>query len=1078
MHSIVLLKSSFLSSTTPIQFLSPSAKPSKNPKPYKIQASVTPDPWTLSDGNNPFHPKPKSERPKTPLSDDNARRIIKAKAKYLSQLRRNQGSQAQTPKWIKRTPEQMVRYLEDDRNGHLYGKHVVAAIKVVRSLSQRSEGAYDMRKVMGSFVGKLTFREMCVVLKEQKGWRQARDFFDWMKLQLSYRSSVIAYTILLRVYGQAGKIKLAEQTFLEMLEAGCEPDEVACGTMLCVYARWGRHKAMLSFYSAIQERKVILSVAVYNFMLSSLQKKSLHGKVVEIWRQMVDTGVAPNSFTYTVVINSLVKENLTEDAFTAFNKMRSFHIVPEEITYSLLISLCSKRGDRDEALKLYEDMRSQKLIPSNYTCATLLTIHYKNGDYSRALSLFSEMARYNITADEVIYGLLIKIYGKLGLVGDALRTFEEIKQLGLLTSEKTYVSLAQVHLRSGNFEKALDVMEQLTSAGIWFSRFSYGVLLKCYVMKEDLASAESTFHALSKTGHPDSGFCNDMLHLYLKLGLTEKAKDFILCIRKDQVELDEELLKTILDVYSKEGMLEEAEQLIQDICINDELFKSSGFVRTLSLVTELQSQRLETTKYPFEALNEPDSAALVLMLRLYLSADNISINKEVLKLLVETAGGLSVARDVSTAENLYFEVIKLGCTPENRATASLINAYGRMLKLENAQKVFAAVADSPAIGKQIYNSMIDAYSKCAKPEEAYVLFKELTKKGHDLGAVGISIIVNALSKSGKHQDAESIIQKALHDGLEIDTIAYNTFINAMLKAGKLHDASSIYEHMVCSGIAPSIQTYCTMISVYGRQRDLDKAVELFNAARNLGAALDEKTYSNLISCYGKAGKSHEAYRLFCKMQEEGISPGKVSYNIMMNAYATEGLYNETEELLQAMQRDGCSPDALTFLAIIQAYTQSLKLLEAEQTIISMQKNGISPTCAHFNHLMSTYAREGLITEAERMYKELFSAGLYPDLACYRTMLRGYLDYGHVKEGISFFEAISQSTEPDRFILSAAVHFYKSVGNEHEADRILHSMSSMGIQFRENLRVGWKVQNNSRACLRRQKELSHNHDLGG
>lgn len=74
--------------------------------------------------------------------------------------------------------------------------------------------------------------------------------------QLSYRPSVIVYTIVLRAYGQVGKIKLAEQTFLEMLEAGCEPDEVACGTMLCAYARWGRHKAMLSFFSAVQERGI------------------------------------------------------------------------------------------------------------------------------------------------------------------------------------------------------------------------------------------------------------------------------------------------------------------------------------------------------------------------------------------------------------------------------------------------------------------------------------------------------------------------------------------------------------------------------------------------------------------------------------------------------------------------------------------------------------------------------------------------------------------------------------------------------------------------------------------------------
>jgi len=78
----------------------------------------------------------------------------------------------------------MVQYLQDDRNGQLYGKHVIAAIKKVRALSEKADGGYDMRLEMSSFVTKLTFKEMCVVLKEQRGWRQVRDFFAWMKMQV------------------------------------------------------------------------------------------------------------------------------------------------------------------------------------------------------------------------------------------------------------------------------------------------------------------------------------------------------------------------------------------------------------------------------------------------------------------------------------------------------------------------------------------------------------------------------------------------------------------------------------------------------------------------------------------------------------------------------------------------------------------------------------------------------------------------------------------------------------------------------------------------------------------------------
>nr|KYP38296.1 Pentatricopeptide repeat-containing protein At5g27270 family [Cajanus cajan] len=848
------LKSPFIFSTP----LVPPPFKKKKPRHVLIRCSVQRDPWSPSSGD-PARPKPRTRSPKKPLSDDNARRIIKSKAAYLSVLRRNQGPQAQTPRWIKRTPEQMVQYLQDDRNGHLYGRHVVAAIKRVRSLSQRHDGDYDMRMEMASFVGKLTFKEMCTVLKEQKGWRQVRDFFAWMKLQLSYRPSVIVYTIVLRLYGQVGKLKLAEEIFLEMLDADCEPDEVACGTMLCSYARWGRHKAMLSFYSAVKERGIFLSVAVFNFMLSSLQKKSLHREVVEV---------------------SLIKEGLHEDAFKTFDEMRNNGIVPEEVTYSLLINLNTKIGNRDGVQRLYENMRIQGIIPRP----------------------------------------------------------------------------------------------------------------------------------------PDAGSCNDMLSLYMGLNLMNKAKEFIVRIREDGTHFDKELYRTVMKVYCKEGMLPEAEQL------TNQMFKNESFKN-----------------------------------------DNFNKTKILLKLLGYAAGGskivsqliISLSKDgeISKAELLNHQLIKLGCRMEEATVASLISHYGKQQMLKQAEDIFAEYVNSPTSSKLLYNSMINAYAKCGKQEKAYSLYKQVTEEGCDLGAVGISIAVNSLTNGGKHQEAENIVRRSLEENLELDTVAYNTFIKAMLEAGKLHFASSIFERMCSSGFAPSIETFNTMISVYGQDQKLDKAVEIFNKASSFGVSLDEKTYMNLIGYYGKAGMMLEVSQLFSKMQEEGIKPGKVSYNIMINVYANAGVLNETEKLFQAMQRQGCLPDSFTYLSLVQAYTRSLNYSKAEETIHDMQSKGIPPSCVHFNILLHAFTKAGLIDEAKRVYDKLSTFGLIPDLVCYRTMLNGYLKCGCVKEGINFFESIYESTKSDGFILSAAVHFYKSAGNESKAEEILSSMNNLRIPFLKKLEVG-------------------------
>jgi hypothetical protein len=111
------------------------------------------------------------------------RRLLHDEAQRLRRARRSQGPGADTPRWVRRTTDQMARYVDDDRAGHVHGRHVVAAVRAVRATASRP--SVDMRQVMASFVAKLTFREMCVVLREQRGWCQARDFFAWMKLQVT-----------------------------------------------------------------------------------------------------------------------------------------------------------------------------------------------------------------------------------------------------------------------------------------------------------------------------------------------------------------------------------------------------------------------------------------------------------------------------------------------------------------------------------------------------------------------------------------------------------------------------------------------------------------------------------------------------------------------------------------------------------------------------------------------------------------------------------------------------------------------------------------------------------------------------
>ena len=256
---------------------------------------------------------------------------------------------------------------------------------------------------------------------------------------------------------------------------------------------------------------------------------------------------------------------------------------------------------------------------------------------------FRQLYRMN---PEVFAELCHLLQMKTGLKGtphDAQSMFEETERLNLLADEKTYLAMSQVHLNSGNVVKALDVIEMMKTRDIPLSRFAYIVMLQCYAKIQNVDCAEEAFRALSKTGLPDASSCNDMLNLYTRLNLGEKAKGFIKQIMVDQVHFDIELYKTAMRVYCKEGMVAEAQDLIVKMG-REARVKDNRFVQTLA-----ESMHIVNKHDKHEAVlnvSQLDVMALGLMLNLRLKEGNLNETKAILNLMFKTDLGSSAVNRV------------------------------------------------------------------------------------------------------------------------------------------------------------------------------------------------------------------------------------------------------------------------------------------------------------------------------------------------------------------------------------------------------------------------------------------------
>lgn len=114
--------------------------------------------------------------------------------------------------------------------------------------------------------------------------------------------------------------------------------------------------------------------------------------------------------------------------------------------------------------------------------------------------------------------------------------------------------------------------------------------------------------------------------------------------------------------------------------------------------------------------------------------------------------------DVTKAESLYRQLHELGLRPDDAAIASIISFYGRQKQLRQALEVYASAVNSCAPGKAVYTSMIDAYCKCGKIDDATCLYREMVEQGHVPDAIIASVLVNALNKQGMHLNFNDTIE--------------------------------------------------------------------------------------------------------------------------------------------------------------------------------------------------------------------------------------------------------------------------------------------------------------------------------
>lgn len=139
-----------------------------------------------------------------------------------------------------------------------------------------------------------------------------------------------------------------------ILRKGLDSILPVLSALVTMYARCGNLELGQRVFAHMEKRDVV----AWNSMISSYGIHGLGGKAIEVFKEMVSSGVSPSPVSFVSVLGACSHSGLVEEGKFLFESMVKEHgITPASEHYACMVDLLGRANQLDEAAKIIQDMR-------------------------------------------------------------------------------------------------------------------------------------------------------------------------------------------------------------------------------------------------------------------------------------------------------------------------------------------------------------------------------------------------------------------------------------------------------------------------------------------------------------------------------------------------------------------------------------------------------------------------------------------------------------------------------------------------------------------------------------------------
>ncbi|KAK0578299.1 hypothetical protein LWI29_008305 [Acer saccharum] len=586
--------------------------------------------------------------------------------------------------------------------------------------------------------------------------REAILAFEEMHL-LGVKCNEFTFPSVLKACSIKKELMLGMQVHGVVVVTGFEFDEFVANSLVVMYAKCGDFVDARRLFDAIPER----SVVSWNSLFSSYVQSDFYKEAVDLFQEMVLSGIRPNEFSLSSMINVcaslgdggqgskihgyLIKLGYDSDPFSANALVDMYAKVgnledavavfeeinrPDIIAWNAVIAGCVLHESHDLALKLFREMKSSGTYPNMFTLSSALKACAGMGIKELGRQLHSSLIKMDVKWDYVVGGGLVDMYAKCDSMDDSRLVFDLIPEKDLVA----WNALISGYSQNGEDREAVSLFPLMYREGVGFNHTTLSVVLKSIASLQAIDVCKQV-HALSiKSGfESDNYVVNSLTDTYGKCGHVKDATT----IFKEFPVVDLMAFTSMITAYVQDGQGEEA----------------------LKLYLEMQDREIK-----------PDSFVCSSLLN---ACANLSAYEQ--------------------GKQVHVHLIKLGFMSDTFAGNSLVNMYAKCGSIDDADRAFSEI---PVRGIVSWSAMIGGLAQHGHGKDALQLFNQMLKDGVSPNHITLVSVLCACNHAGLVNEAKQYFQSMEKlFGIQPMQEHYACMIDLLGRAGKLDEAMELLNTM-------------------------------------------------------------------------------------------------------------------------------------------------------------------------------------------------------------------------------------------------------------------------------------------